>query len=448
MTNLKLIAIFLFTLIVGINQSEAGKGIKFTKASWEKVMKKAKKEGKNIFVDSYTTWCGPCKLMDKNTFTDPEVAAFFNENYINVKMDMESGEGIALNQYFYVSVYPTLLFLDADGNTLEKTTGYMNPKGFLELGKQALTMPIKRKYSKLNFVEERKKESDLKKYQYFSMVKNVGYDIERKEWEQTLVDAKSSNKDILVIHGDAAWALQETMLSKENIKYFSENFEIFVVSHANAYLRDEDGKIIRDENDNLLMNEWMVKYSPSVYPGVIFVNGDGEKLVDGGQRSALDLARLVQKNLFKPTVGFLESAKNIELEIATKENRDSAQQRAVDANKPIIIMWYREKGNDLYPVYDEDEVKKLCNEKFIVIGLSNNEDEERDWKKKYQYRGGGSLSFVNSNGDFISSYSSSAAVTKEEMLDVLKKVLSNVALKKERENGSGMKRLTPAKKNN
>lgn len=86
------VGLFLFTSILQAqNKSVDAKqiGISFEHSSWEDILKKAKEENKLIFIDAYTTWCGPCKMMARNVFTDAEVGTFFNQNFINVKLDME-----------------------------------------------------------------------------------------------------------------------------------------------------------------------------------------------------------------------------------------------------------------------------------------------------------------------------------------------------------------------
>lgn len=105
--------------------------------TWQEVKNKAARENKMIFFDGYTTWCGPCKYLDKDVYTDESVAAYFNENFINVKFDMEKGEGIKLAEEFSIYSYPTLLFFSPDGKPVHKYIGAMEPAEFLELGKDA-----------------------------------------------------------------------------------------------------------------------------------------------------------------------------------------------------------------------------------------------------------------------------------------------------------------------
>lgn len=110
-------------------------GIKFTEGSWAAILKKAKAEKKIVFLDAYTTWCGPCKLLQKNVFTKPEVGALFNQKFINVKVDMESGEGPKLARKYPLEGYPTLFFINPDGEIVKQVIGYQEPGTLLSIGK-------------------------------------------------------------------------------------------------------------------------------------------------------------------------------------------------------------------------------------------------------------------------------------------------------------------------
>ncbi|GAB2552705.1 thioredoxin family protein [Spirosoma aerophilum] len=115
--------------------SNDAEGIQFTEASWREILKKAKAEKKVIFLDAYASWCGPCKLLQKNVFTKKAVGDFYNEKFINVKMDMEKGEGPALAQVYPLEAYPTLLFIDGNGKILKKVLGLQTPENLIAIGK-------------------------------------------------------------------------------------------------------------------------------------------------------------------------------------------------------------------------------------------------------------------------------------------------------------------------
>lgn len=110
-------------------------GIQFTEASWKEILKKAKAEKKVIFLDAYASWCQPCKMLQKNVFTKKSVGEFYNSKFINVKMDMEKGEGPALSQVYPLEAYPTLLFIDGNGRVLKKVLGYQSPESLIAIGK-------------------------------------------------------------------------------------------------------------------------------------------------------------------------------------------------------------------------------------------------------------------------------------------------------------------------
>tara|TARA_R110002124_G_scaffold279811_1_gene452665 strand:- start:75 stop:560 length:486 start_codon:yes stop_codon:yes gene_type:complete len=111
-------------------------GIVFVKGNWDSIIKKAKAENKVIFFDAYTTWCGPCKLLQKNVFTREDVAKVFNKEFINVKFDMESGEGLMLAKKYPVEGYPTLFFIAPDGSVVKEVIGYQKPETLLKIAKQ------------------------------------------------------------------------------------------------------------------------------------------------------------------------------------------------------------------------------------------------------------------------------------------------------------------------
>jgi thiol-disulfide isomerase/thioredoxin/tetratricopeptide (TPR) repeat protein len=101
-------------------------------------LRKARAEKKGVMVDVYAVWCGPCKLMDRTTFSDAAVAAWVKANVVPVKVDAEKGEGRRLAQRYMVNSFPTVLFLDASGNEIDRLVAVYPPDAFVTTGKSIL----------------------------------------------------------------------------------------------------------------------------------------------------------------------------------------------------------------------------------------------------------------------------------------------------------------------
>ncbi len=127
------------TKAISNTHTEKGEGIQFIEADWNKALAEAKKQNKLIFLDAYASWCGPCKLLKKNTFPDKEAGEYFNANFINVAMDMEKGDGPALSEKYRVTAYPTLIITDANGKIITYTKGYISAKQLIDFGKFGLS---------------------------------------------------------------------------------------------------------------------------------------------------------------------------------------------------------------------------------------------------------------------------------------------------------------------
>lgn len=125
------------------------------KINWmtlEEAVEAQKENPKKIMIDAYTVWCGPCKMLDKNTFQNADVANYINEHYYAVKFNAEGNDTVMFNgqtftnpnynpvkstsrnsqhqlaSYFGVNAYPTILFLDEEGNFITPLPGYRSPQ--------------------------------------------------------------------------------------------------------------------------------------------------------------------------------------------------------------------------------------------------------------------------------------------------------------------------------
>jgi len=129
----------LFLVVFSVSLYAQETGIMFSKDSLlSDALTKSKKEGKLVFIDCYTSWCGPCKYLVREIFPQKEVGDFYNSHFINLSFDMEKGEGIKIRTKYAVNAYPTLLFLNAQGETVHVGIGALDANAFIEIGKTAL----------------------------------------------------------------------------------------------------------------------------------------------------------------------------------------------------------------------------------------------------------------------------------------------------------------------
>jgi thioredoxin 1 len=128
MKNLRIIyqslIAFSFVCILSSFEEQETNGILFFNGTMKEALAKAKTENKLIFFDAYASWCGPCKAMEKNVFTDKELGEYFNNKFVSIRIDMEKGEGPELAKHFTsIDGYPSLLFMNNKGNVIKSLLG-------------------------------------------------------------------------------------------------------------------------------------------------------------------------------------------------------------------------------------------------------------------------------------------------------------------------------------
>ncbi|MCY7358625.1 MAG: DUF255 domain-containing protein [Rudanella sp.] len=154
---MKAFSILLLTVCVGLagfgfttrldDPKPADKKIKWM--TIEEAFAASQKKPKKIFIDVYTDWCGWCKVMDRNTFTNPVIADYMNENYYSVKLNAEGKEDITLGARTYKTIgnvhelaatllkgqmsYPTVVFLNEKLELIQPVPGYQEPRSFHQI---------------------------------------------------------------------------------------------------------------------------------------------------------------------------------------------------------------------------------------------------------------------------------------------------------------------------
>lgn len=177
-----MVRIFILLLICSLSSKAISQQINWM--TMNEALEAQKVEPKKIFMDAYTSWCGPCKLLDRNTFANKDVATFINKHYYPVKFNAEGTEKINYrNREFNnpqhdperrgrnsqhefaraikISAYPTLVFFDEKGNLIGPIPGYRTPhqlelflKLFLEEDYKKITTPEAFKEYSNNFRNE------------------------------------------------------------------------------------------------------------------------------------------------------------------------------------------------------------------------------------------------------------------------------------------------------
>ncbi len=148
---MKKILCLLVCLPLCLFSQDENKGVTFeTCTSWKQLVAKAKEQSKSILVDCYATWCGPCKAMDRDVFSLPEVAEYIAKHFIAIKIQMDKTAGddenikrwysdaYKIQRTYAVNSFPTYLFFDSTGEATHRAVGYMTGDKFITEGKKAL----------------------------------------------------------------------------------------------------------------------------------------------------------------------------------------------------------------------------------------------------------------------------------------------------------------------
>lgn len=169
----------LFIALIGFTFVTQAQDAKINWMSFEEAVAAQAKNPKKIMVDMYTTWCGPCKMLDKYTFQNKDVASYVNENFYAVKFNAEGDGDVQFKDQIFsnpnfdasrkgrnsqhelatsfgVSAYPTVLFLDENANLLTPLKGYHKPKQLEIFLKVFATDAYKNITSKEDFITYQK----------------------------------------------------------------------------------------------------------------------------------------------------------------------------------------------------------------------------------------------------------------------------------------------------
>lgn len=195
----RFIILCIFFLLVG--PTAIGQ-MNFFEGSFDQAVQKAQQEKKLLFVDFYTEWCGPCKMMEKQVFVLPEVGDYMNRHFICLRLDAEAKDNEQWVHKYVIDAYPNMLFLCVDGKELRHIRGTVPPEVFLKeariaTGEELSFEQLYEKYKKNKKDLSIQQELLLNAPRYYSTLKKY----EREKWrvriehlfEQYMKDKKLEN---------------------------------------------------------------------------------------------------------------------------------------------------------------------------------------------------------------------------------------------------------------
>jgi thioredoxin-related protein len=382
----KILTAFLIVLSV---LSFAQEGIKFETSDFKTILAKAKKENKLIFLDAYTTWCGPCKLMAKNIFTLKSVGDHYNANFVNAKIDMEKGEGIDIAKKYDVKVFPTYLFIDGNGELVHRTVGYVPEKEFIQFAKDA-SDPSKRVAALKERFEKGEKDPEFLKNlvnltafteadyagkvfeQYITAKANTP--LAADDMQMLFMTLKNSESPAYKIFKEKKADLLKFMPEKSyeaTDKSLKINTVIKKAYNEESKTYDEN-KFIEGTKDFLTKDE-AVKYLSKIKAGKALKDKDIATYEKLTLETYKDYTNFNSNELNSIAWNFFENVTNkSSLETALKWAQESVKQSENSANTDTLA--------NLYNKLNDKTNAKIWAEKAIELAKKNGEDASETQK--------------------------------------------------------------------
>lgn len=231
--------------------------------SWTEVKKLSQKLKKPVMIDMYTSWCGYCKKMDKTTFRDSSVAAYANKNFIPYKVDAEKGEGPSIARTYGVRGYPTIVYVDYNGQTLGVKPGYKSVPVFIQemklMKSDSKSGKLNRKKGEEHHEEPLNLESYimLKKDFQYAILKDIEYNkaakIKKYEAKALEYGGSANYFDYGELKHQAKKEFGEAIIARLNIKFYKG------LNKQDKYVEAMRSFVINKENDKLEVHFYVLE---------------------------------------------------------------------------------------------------------------------------------------------------------------------------------------------
>ncbi|EMY62358.1 thioredoxin fold domain-containing protein [Leptospira terpstrae] len=236
----------------------------FSESPWgssiQKGFETAKQDKKYIIVDVFADWCTYCLVLEKEIFPDPEVSRIL-DSFVRVRLDGE--EFPNLRKKYNIEGYPTILFLDGDGNYVTKISGLATKEDILGVSKRILQEPNLESYLK---TELRRNLSSPDIHFRLGLLYFQSKDYEKAEFQFTETIQKSKSFPILKENAHFNLNLVKSIYgSKESaVKSWKEYLELYPTSSRKTTAKLYYGLTLKDAGESKLAKTILTEIKPQL----------------------------------------------------------------------------------------------------------------------------------------------------------------------------------------
>ncbi|MCM5662654.1 thioredoxin family protein [Galbibacter mesophilus] len=314
-------------------------GVNFFEGKYKDALAEAAKRNVPLFIDFYADWCAPCKMMDKKVYTDSELGAYFNENFVSVKVDVEEELNADLVKEHQIRSMPTLLFVDANEKVLSKVSGSLDIENLTEMAKTVT--------------------GDEKSF-------------------EDIYDAYKDNKDDLAVMSEllnkapAFVSLQEGMDKKKWItrveRIFNDYIDVKIAKGDDALVNKEDYIIIKKFHNPKDQDDKIMEYIVDHLDG--YIEKVGEPVAFYVIQYNNDIANNLAKKGDKEYMQHLERIKgDMKPAYNVLDGDNEKQYQLAKTNSDALYALFKENDTDKY-ITLKNEYFELQGDKVSPMGLA------------------------------------------------------------------------------
>lgn len=262
--------IFTSSLGIFLFLNVAAQKVDFTEVKsskdWDQILTNAKSQHKNIFLDIYATWCGPCKKMDAEVYSDSSVAVYYNSTFVPARINGETEFGRVLAQKYNLTAYPSMYFVGPDGSMFYSIIGYHEGPYMIQTGDKVASdgsrlYKLSEKFSN-NTISRDETEQYLKILNEFGQTEKIREIARNSIKNFTLSDYLDPKNRNIIIYSEGD---MESDPPKTILAHADSMLKIWGKDTLNSYLtqvfNETMGRAIQNK-DSLLMEKIITGFIP------------------------------------------------------------------------------------------------------------------------------------------------------------------------------------------